>query len=219
MSFDNRIDDSKLSPCATTILNDLKRLNSGQLANVIQTFAGQSPTYNWNVQSGSLQSGMNAGTLSYDRSTHTVTTTFDTNKFSHATDLSVARTILHESIHAYIGAYFIADPNLFRASYPDLIMAYAIQTNISANDLQHDDMVKNWVRNIASSLEEYGKAKGYNLSSDYYNAMAWGGLEGTRAFQNLPNRNSIKEIILTELTGKDSSGNPATQQGSSSNCP
>jgi len=106
------------------ILTDIKNLSNGSVAGIIQKFSGNDPGYNWNMKDGTLPANVNAQTTSgYDRTTGTVTTTFDSQKFSNASDLSIARTILHESVHAYLVAYFEnnrGDQNAFAKSYPEL---------------------------------------------------------------------------------------------------
>lgn len=220
-NFDNTINDTALKPCMTAVLDGIRGLSSGRIADIIHKFAGQTPGYNWNVQNGTLPTGTNGATNNYDRSTNSVTTTFDAGQFGQATDLSIARTIMHESVHAYLGAFFADDPNLAGAAYSDMVMAYATHVNATANDLQHDEMVRGWVQDIADALQQYGISKGYNLPSNFYSSLAWGGLEGTRAFKNLPSANqiSIHDTILTELTGKDSSGTTQTPSGTLAGCP
>jgi hypothetical protein len=220
-SFDETIDDSQLKPCMVTVLNDVKGLSNGRIADIITRFAGQSPTnYNWVVKDGHLAQGTNGATSSYDRALRSVTTVFDANQFQQATDLSIARTIMHESIHAYLGAFFADDANLANAAYSDMVMAYATHTNSSANDLQHDEMVRAWVQDIADALQQYGVSKGYALPANFYANLAWGGLEGTRAFKNLPSskRNEIRDTVLSELNGTDSFGNFKTPNGSVAGC-
>ncbi|MDO7887464.1 hypothetical protein [Hymenobacter cheonanensis] len=219
--FDATIDDNQLKPCMVAVLSELKGLSDGRIADIIAKFAGQSPTnYNWVVKDGSLAPGTNGSTSSYDRNAHSVTTVFDASQFQQATDLSIARTIIHESIHAYLGAFFADDPNLANAAYSDMVMAYATHMNSSANDLQHDEMVRAWVQDIADALQQYGINKGYTLPASFYAALAWGGLEGTRAFKNLPaaDRNAIRDIILSELNGTDSVGNSKSPSGNLAGC-
>ena len=80
-NFDNTIDDSALKPCMTAVLNGIRGLSSGRIADIIQKFAGQTPGYNWNVQNGTLPTGTNGSTTSYNKTTNSVTTTFDASQF------------------------------------------------------------------------------------------------------------------------------------------
>ncbi|MGI4821586.1 MAG: hypothetical protein ACRYFV_10290 [Janthinobacterium lividum] len=219
-SFDETIDDSQLSPCMVAVMDNVKGLSNGRIADIITKFAGQRPGYNWIVKDGSLKPGTNGSTSSYDKSSQSVTTIFGPSHFQQATDLSIARTIIHESIHAYLGAFFADDPNLANAAYSDMVMAYVTHINSSANNLQHDEMVRAWVQDIADALQQYGIGKGYTLPTSFYAALAWGGLEGTRAFKNMPlsDQNAIRDVILSELNGTDSAGNLKSPSGNLAGC-
>jgi len=81
-------------------------------------------------------------------------------------------------------------------------------------------MATDYRRNIADSLEEYGKNQGYNHSRSFYEDLAWGGLETSSLFTNLPpaDQSRIRNVILAELTGKDFNGNTQAQQGTNGGC-
>lgn len=219
--FDNyRIDDKALSPCIIIILNRIKLLGSGKVADIVRTFSGQTPSYNWKLQSGTLPQGKNGSTGPYDQATGRITTTFDPNQFTQATDLSIARTIMHEAIHAYLLTYFFNDRINANKTYPELVTAYAQSKNVTGNAAQHDEMVRGWIQEIGYSLKQYGQSQGYILTNEFYVNMAWGGLEGTPAFRSLTaaQQRQIHDTILTELTGTDSSGNSSTQLGTRAGC-
>lgn len=119
--FDDAIDDTALKPCMVAVLNSIKALGPGKIGSIITKFSGKTVGYNWKMQNGSLSPGTNGSTQgSYDKTTNSAITTFDASQFTQATDLSVARTIIHESIHSYLLAYFANDVTLARASYPDM---------------------------------------------------------------------------------------------------
>jgi hypothetical protein len=169
----------------------------------------------------SLSPGTNGSTAgSYDRSTNSITTTFDASQPTRATNLSIARTIMHESIHAYLVTYFANDPVQAGKQYPELVMAYAQSSNSTGNTLQHNEMVRAWVQQLAYGLQQYGLSQGPNLTNDFCINMAWGGLESTRAFQSFPStrQQEIQNVILIEPTGADTSGNPRTPVGSRAGC-
>ncbi|GIV36404.1 MAG: hypothetical protein KatS3mg032_0783 [Cyclobacteriaceae bacterium] len=234
--WEDQIDDSQLKPCLKTILTDLKNISQGSVGQIIQKFSGSLPGYNWELKDGVLAGGQNAFTSQfYNRTTGTVTTTFDGSKFTSATDLSIARTILHESIHAYLIAYFRVDPLSARSSYPDLVNDYAQQVyGGDANQIQHGEFVRNFVNDIAIALEEYGKNKGYTHTTQFYKDLAWVGLTHTGVYDALGNpiettwfqssfpsatdRKRIVDTITIEQTGKDFSGTIKTQKGTNAGC-
>lgn len=231
---DDQILDSQLKPCMQNIMADLKNLTNGSIARIIQKFSGTIPGYNWEVKDGVLPSGQNAFTSQlYNKTTGTVTTTFDSNKLANASDLSVARTILHESIHAYLVTYFRVDPANASKSYPDLVKDYATQMyGGSSNDIQHAEFVRNFVNDIAIALSELGGNRGYNQHFQFYQDLAWGGLTHMfnssggvtetpwflSAFPNQSDRNRVINVINVELTKQDTNGNTQTQKGNNAGC-
>lgn len=233
---EEQIDTVQLKPCMQTIVTDLKNLTQGSVGQIIQKFSGSVPGYNWELKDGPLTGGQNAFTnQAYNKTTGTVTTTFDGSKFTSATDLSIARTILHESIHAFLIAYFRVDPLSARSSYPDLVNDYAQQVyGGDANQIQHAEFVRNFVNDIAIALEEYGKNKGYTHTTQFYQDLAWGGLTHTGTYDALGNpiettwfqssvpsstdRKRIVDTITIEQTGKDFSGTTKTQKGTNAGC-
>lgn len=220
-SSTNVVLNVSLAPCQTAILTGLQGLNNGMLSYIVNKFSGTTPGYNWRLYNGSLPSGINGQTTPYDRTYNVVSTTFDASKFQNGTDLSVARTMLHEAIHAYLVTYFANNPAYASASYPDLVTAYATNASNNPNNPQHAVMASNsWLNDLAWALEQYGISKGYTLPSQYYSDMAWGGLTTTPAFQALPqnDKNRISNLLSVEQSGNDLSGNPQTQNGSKSGC-
>jgi|GEM_PF-2819551 len=231
--WEDQIDDTGLKPCMKTILSDLKNLKNGSIGQIIQKFSGDTPGYNWQVKDGILAGGENAFTgPSYNKLTNTVTTTFDASKFVEATDLSIARTIIHESVHAYLMTFFSRDPLASTKTYAQLVEDYFYYQD--ANVAHHSYMAKNLVTEIAKSLEEYGKNKGYTLSSQFYSDLAWGGLTHTgqsdnngfwmltiwfqNAYPDPLTRSRIIKTIAVEQSGRDMDGVKQLQSGSKSNC-
>lgn len=230
----NKIDDTKLKPCMQNVLSNLQCLANGSVASIIQKFSGSIPGYNWEMKDGVIRGGQNAQTSqSYNKSTGTVTTIFDATKLTNASDLSVARTILHESIHAYLVAYFKVDPINAAKTYSDLVKDYAQQLyGGNSNSLQHAEFVRNFVNDIALALNEFGTNQGYVLPFRFYQDLAWGGLtqqvSGTGvvsdtpwfllSFPNVADRDRINNVITIELTKKDINGNPQPPKGATAGC-
>lgn len=231
--WDESIDDSGLKPCMKTIMADLKNLKNGSIGQIIQKFSGDAPGYNWQVKDGALAGNENAFTgPGYNKLTNNITTTFDASKFAEASDISIARTIIHESIHAYLVTFFSRDPLASTKSYAQLVEDYLYYKD--ANVAHHSYMAKNLVSEIAKSLEEFGKNKGYTLPSQFYNDLAWGGLTHTgqsdnngfwmltiwfqNAYPDPLTRSRIIETIAVEQSGRDMDGVKQIQSGSKSNC-
>jgi hypothetical protein len=75
-------------------------------------------------------------------STNTVTTTFNSNVIGPTvTDLSIARTFLHESVHAYLQMYFATNPILANQTYGKMVEEYE-SYRFNLNDTQHAEFEK-----------------------------------------------------------------------------
>lgn len=218
-NFEDQIDDSNMKPCLKAILNNLKNVTSG-VGSIVTTFAGNTPGYNWEVKDGTL-SGQTASTdppANYNSTTGTITTTFDSQAWLNATDLSWARTMLHESVHAYLSSYYKINRPNWIATYPQMVQDWATLQNW--NDVQHEEISRSLINPIATALEDYGISQGYNLGQQFYEDMAWGGLQGTNVFNSLSqaDKSRILDTIATELTGKDTNNNNKTQKGQNAGC-
>lgn len=154
----------------TQILN----LKEGKVAEIINQFSGDIPNWNWQLKEGSLPANQNGGTSLTSGGAITV---LDYNKLKTATNIAVARTIIHESIHAYLTVYFRYDPVNAQKDYPGMLRAWQRAKHPDYNEIQHDQMEKSFVNDIATSLKEYGQARGLNLSDYIYQDLAWGGLD------------------------------------------
>ena len=106
-------------------------------------------------------------------------------KSSRPTDLSVATTMAHEVIHAYIislleenkscGASGICD-------FPTIYDAY-VQQQITKNpstlpDVHHELIAKNYVKVIAATVQEFhtGIQVPLEFAAQVYNDLAWTGV-------------------------------------------
>ena len=159
--FNDGINDALLKPCLQTILKNLKKSGSSP-GNMIQNFSNNwnSTNYNWIVQSGTLKGSIAETSPLYNAATG-VTTIFDSQSWTAATDLSWARTILHESIHAYLVTYFKVDKPGWIATYPEMVTDWGVKQNWNA--VHHEEIARGLVTLIGNSLEVYGISQGYNL--------------------------------------------------------
>ncbi|MCF8713431.1 hypothetical protein JM658_01200 [Joostella atrarenae] len=216
-SFEEKIDDSLLKGCLKSILRDLKNIKNG-VGNTIIKFSGNEPGFNWKVIDGSLAGGTGQTSSVYDDTKEEISSTFDTQAFPLATDLSWARTILHESIHAFLITEFEINRPNWIATYPQMVDEWGKLQNW--NSVHHEEIARSIVKDIATSLKEYGAAKGYNLPDQFYEDMSWAGLQNTTTFNNLPlsDQKRILNVISIELTKKDTNGNTRTQKGKNAGC-
>ncbi len=217
-AIEENIDDSKLESCLKKILDSLQGHKHGVGKIIVEFAENDYSTFNWAVKSGNSTTATATATtdINYNTSTTTATTTFNASTFSNGTDISWARTFLHEAVHAYVISVSNASSLTFEERKellgPNWIIAYI-------ND-GHDYIANTYVNSIADVLQEFGQLKGYTMDRQFYEDIAWGGLQGTNAFDNLSStaQNRILDLIAIELTGKDRNGNHKTQKGTVAGC-
>jgi hypothetical protein len=213
------ISGKNLKPCMQTIVKDLANLKRGPLGQIMQRFSRGISGFNWVLKDDSLAGGTARTEISsYKTSTRSITTTFDSQAWPAATELSWARTVIHESLHAYLSLEFYTNKNEFIRKYPLVMQDFNILHEWDA--VHHEEFARSFVFSIAYSLEEYGKMKGYNLPRQFYEDMSWAGLKDTEAFKKLPESDQIRisDTIRSELTGKDSTGNVKPPLGKNAGC-
>jgi len=146
------------------------------------------------------------------------TITIDSSYITNATDLAIARTIIHESIHAYIA--FIYQDDIFN----DLSQAYlklleAAGYPSDTNPAQHQIIATNFVAAIANSLADWDNN---SLSdSNYYDYMSWsGGMLATSTFTNMSvafQQNTIDANVAEGNAGPNGAYNSVNSKGTK-NC-
>lgn len=217
---DDQIQTAGLKPCMQTIVNDLKSITQGSVGQIIQKFSGTTPNWNWELKDGTLPgaTGQTNPPALYNIATGTVTTVFDSQAWLKATELSWARTILHESIHAYLTVFFATDQANFIRSYSQMVQDWGTLQNWDA--VHHQEFARSLVTAIADALQTYGVSKGYSLPRQFYEDMSWAGLQSTPTFKNLPSTDQarILDTIAVELTSMDTRGNSISQKGKNAGC-
>lgn len=106
-----------------------------------------------------------------------ITSTFNPEYFKDATDLSIARTIIHESVHAFL-IYHVKNEPI--GDIKDALTAYIESNGLSnqVNNVLHHNFMSQFVNSIAYNLYLWDShhGSGGNLGWQYYHDMAWGGL-------------------------------------------
>lgn len=198
---------TNLPPCLHNLLNDLKSLQNGKFGKIIKKFAGNNPVplnYNWHLSTGNL-SGSAAETSPSVQLGNTVNTVINSNLINVSTDLSLARTFIHEAFHAYLVSVFRY--RNIDMSYVNLVNVYSSQFNNNLNDIHHHIYTTSTIINeVAAALSEYGTSKGYHLTTQFYQDRAWGGLTQTNAYNNLP-QNQQDRIASTIASEQNNNNN------------
>lgn len=119
--------------------------------------------------------------------------------------VEVSRTFIHEAIHAQIFAE-MGKAGLVDASqatsenFPALFDAYVDYKNgdIPEDQIQHQLMANKYLDIISAGLHEFDTRNNNNpeIIIDHYKALAWEGLRGTKAWNNLSD--SAKSKIISD---------------------
>lgn len=112
---------------------------------------------------------------------------------STATEISIARTILHETIHAYLTYSSTTDPTGVLTSE---LMRYATANGYTTNHSIHHEFMGQYVDAIGVALWSWDMSWGTKgqISLDYAKDVAWGGLTGYPSSSGWNYYDSFKEI-------------------------
>ena len=100
------------------------------------------------------------------------------NELASKYPLELASTMIHELIHATLFRYVDSVPEKqIPESFPG-IFDYFVRYK---HDFHHEQMAQHYVNIMIDALKEIDKSYSY----DYYEALAWDGLQGTTAYNNL----------------------------------
>lgn len=123
-----------------------------------------------------------------------ITIMIDRKRLESRRTIEAARTFLHEAIHAKIfsllhqvGGY----NNLNESNFPELFNLYVEYKNSGTPDpssmTHHQYMALKYVDIIAAGLKDFDVMNQSNpdINMDHYRALAWGGLEKTKAYNDL----------------------------------
>ncbi|MBD0352313.1 MAG: hypothetical protein ICV65_14275 [Flavisolibacter sp.] len=175
------------------VLAGIVNLQEGRIGEIIGKFSDANSKWVWIVQEGVLSESINASTT---MTTEGVLTILDYNKLKNATQLSVARTIIHELVHAFLTLYFHYDQLNASQDFPLTVLEWRAAENPNYNDIQHAQMEVSFLDDIAQALKVYGSSIGLSIDDAIYADMAWGGLD----FQNNSSLSEVdKERIQNRL--------------------
>lgn len=156
------------------VLAEISYLKEGKVGEIIQRFSGANPAWVWTVREGYLPLSTNAETRLTPQG---VVTTLNYGTLKSATRLSVARTLIHEMIHAYLVLYFRTN-KAAASAYPRIAAAYrGVVPEPDQNEVHHREMALSFVGEIAAALREYGSSLGLQVDDSVYTDLAWGGLD------------------------------------------
>lgn len=185
------------------IYNMLMNSNTG-FNNLIKIFDGRFPVSHLQLQNSStLPSNINAQT--YPPNNYIIKIEINTNNLSRP-NLSIARTIIHEVIHAEMYRKILSilnnggnlnglteaqwEEKLSNGDYPGIFDYYS---RFGEAGMDHELMAAHYRTVISDFLKELEPG----LSQDIYDALAWEGLKNTTSWNSLSSdqRNIISNTI------------------------
>ncbi len=194
--------------CLKSVYDDMGKAPT--FNNYLQNFDGEfSGAHLRFSTSTTLPSTTNATTSAPEN--YVITITFNVNNLNRPS-LSVARTFIHEIIHAEIFRKLLSvaqQPNLqnltpaitqqIRNDYPGLYDYYIrwknnIPIGMNLTTAQHQAMAQHYRDIIKQALQEFDNTQ----TNEVYDALSWIGLKNTIAWNNLtqPEIDSIDQTII-----------------------
>lgn len=203
---------TQLDPCSSQILSQLKNLRQNDMAMIISRFGTPNTVYDWEIKTTNpLINPNNDAETDWKRDSNDQAIEYDyltnikPNYVNQATQIAIARTILHEMLHAYLIS--LVDDALITGSsevtnFPILWNALVNKTyNNNPNRLHHEEISRKFITPLQDALKEWDGAK---ESNRYYEDLAWGALEGTSTFNLLyPNSSTSRNRILNTNRAED----------------
>ena len=209
--IEKQINSDKLDACTKAVFDKLKNLKQTDIAGMIESFRPGGAIFNLNMSTGKVSNPNDlAQTTKINGSKTDISMVFKEDyingvgNVSPPTDLSVATTMAHEIIHAYLISLLEENTgcgNSKICDFPTIYDAY-VQQQISKNpnllpNAHHELIANKYVNSIASAIQEFhtGQPVDSGFPMQVYLDMAWGGLQGTRIFnQTYPNDPSNKNF-------------------------
>lgn len=222
--------DNLTNPCAKRILNQMRsdtgRINIANLMTpeikrkhnfsqmIIDLFEKSSQTH-LTFTNGTTKNGANG-------STSGTTITLNNNYLQTATQLAIARTIIHEMVHAYLNV------NLRRGTsdvkdqkFSEMLINY-FNTNYRGMNTgrAHHEFMGQYIEAMAISLQQWDMryGTGTDLGFEYYKALSYGGLFQTDVNGAITTEtNSFKELVPNAKDRQDIANKILNEQNNSRN--
>lgn len=176
--------------------------------------------HDYTIKNGNLSGGENGNTV-------LTTTTLNNDYLKNATQLSIARTIIHEMVHAYINAKYYYRSDFNSLDFHQKLADYARDNGFTDFGQIHHEFMGQYVDAMALSLMNWDIKNGTGgimkkdangidiIDWGYYKSMAYAGLKyedsngdivDTESYKALvpdeSERDKINKIIIDEQDGK-----------------
>lgn len=200
-------------PCAQSILQRLPSINA-MTQSLIQNVFGVNDSVNImfvaKTFSDTLLDGRTIEAYTNANGILNYKIQLNTYMLNIASQDYLVATIMHESIHAYL--YYkkhTLDSLTFHQQFP-------LYDSTPTNMGQHLQMAASYVQVISDVIKSFNPSLNNSVDSIYANALAWGGLEKTPAFQNNINPSPSFITFLNDVA--KFTNQPHSQNGVSVNC-
>jgi hypothetical protein len=207
--LEEKIDYTLLDTCPKAIMDKLKNAANNDIK-VIYEKLGVGDVYAITMTTGTMKDVNNiAETIKNSKNSYNITISSNYlngvrswGTDSPPTDLSIATTITHEIIHAYLLSVvdgYNVDSTNENTPFPALYDAYEKKKTTAGSQAdvyaQHEIIANKFVNIIASTVQEFHT--GESINSGYpmqaYLDLAWAGLVGTSIYKrNYPNDQNHK---------------------------
>jgi len=188
--YDGELENNE---CANQVYSKLK--NTGTMHNVLKDFMGEAPVAHieWDIRA--LPEDVNGTTYATDNN-ELINISLDQHYVDNASSISLARTMLHEALHAevmrkMISVYQYPEPDsALENHFPTYWNYYSAWYQLVDPEDQniptfmHNHMADMYRGRIIEGLKEFDRANGTSHDDWEYEALAWAGLEGTLAWDN-----------------------------------
>jgi hypothetical protein len=189
-------------------------LNSLNINSGIMSMFQNANNFGYTIKQGNIGT---ANAATQKQTNKMVVVTMDNTYLNTATRLSIARTMIHENLHAY----FLHQSNT-STDFRQGLQSFAMQNGMGVLADVHHELMRNYVLVMAISLNIWDQTYGNNQNSldfEYYIAMACAGLLDKDT--NLPNdafvaiagdklQDYLKIISDEASNSADAEGEPCT---------
>ncbi len=183
-------------PCAQAILQQLPSINS-MTKSLLQDVFGVNDSVNITFVAKTFTDSLLDGrTIEAQRNANGILNykiQLNTYMLNIASKDYIIATLLHESIHAYLYYKRVTlDSIAFNQQFP-------LYDSTPTNMGQHLQMAASYVQVITDVLKSFNPTLNNATNSQYAEALAWGGLDSTPAFQNNTNPNPSFIAFLNDV--------------------
>jgi len=190
-----------LLPCVSPSLSSLQNLKGNDIGGLFRYFSTTSYS-TWVIQSGDIPNdsqGRQRNALTSQSAgmpADYIVTTINNSFANTATDVAISRTLIHESMHAYLMLWAYSQGMNVNVTTSQLVDGYLGAINPNDPSGQHDAMV-NIINQMASALQ----MRFPTLPSEYAKNLFWAGLTETREYASLSaaQRAAITAAATAEL--------------------